>query len=304
VRRPNDLILRPDGGVWMLQGFPGKIVKVDAQGLPAGTTQYDAGGGQGEFGVLVSGRAHGNDEMILAGIRMVFSGGVNVQTLFLDICGLDGARRVALLEKEYAINFAELHMDELSMDFVWNRYAVGRDGKIYTAPARNEYRIEVRKADGAVERVITRPYESLARNKEQRDRAHQIMAAIGANYPTPPQEITTEETEPDIGGLFAHSDEELWVGTSRGSSVEERPAGAFVVLDAFDREGRYRRQIVLEGPGDPERDQLFMLDEERIVVVVGALDAFLTQQGVGTGEAESESEFEASPLEIICYRTE
>lgn len=303
VRRPNDMILRPDGEVWLLQGFPGKIVKVDATGQPAGSAQYDAGGGQGQFGVLVAGRAHGTDAIVLAGIRMVFSGGANLQTLFLDICGLDGTRKRSLLEKEYAVNFAELHMDELSMDFVWNRFAVGRDGTIYTAPPRNDYRIEVRDADGTVQRVITRPYASLPRRDEQRERAHQLMAAIGANYPSPPQRITTEETEPDIGALYARPDGVLWVATSRGAAEAERTPGTFTVLDEFDRAGIFQRQIAVAAPGDPEKDQLWLLGDDRAVLVVGALDAFLSQQGVVSGEGEAGEE-EASPLEVIGYRFE
>jgi hypothetical protein len=298
VRRPNDMLLRPDGEVWLLQGFPGKIVKVTADGQPAGSAQYDAGGGQGQFAVLNGGRSLGEADILLVGIRMSFGGALSRQTYFVDICQPDGQSETALLEKEHTIDYSSFHLDELAMDFVWTRFATGPDGRIYFAPTRNEYRIDVFAPDGTPERIIERPFTSLPRDESQRERAHQIIEAIGAYYPTPPQKITIEDHEPDVSGLYIRPDGELWVLSSRGA--HERPPGVFAVLDVFDAEGVYRRQVELVAPGDAENDSLFFLRDGRPVVVVGALDAFLTQQGVTGGGSEEAPE--AVPLEVICYR--
>jgi hypothetical protein len=67
------------------------------------------------------------------------------------------------------------------------------------------------------------------------------------------------------------------------------------LLDVFDHEGRFTHQMELRLPGDPDRDGLFLLDDGRLAVVVGGLDAWLSQQGV-----ESSSE-DAPVLEVICY---
>ena len=63
----------------------------------------------------------------------------------------------------------------------------------------------------------------------------------------------------------------------------------------------FRRQVVLRGPGDPEQDAIFLLGQDRAVVVVGVLGAFLSQQGVSAEESEESAEEESAPLEVICY---
>jgi len=74
---------------------------------------------------------------------MTFGGAVSQQTYFVDLCQPDGKRKVALLEKEHSIDYSAFHLDELAMDFVWTRFATGPDGRIYFAPERNEYRIDI-----------------------------------------------------------------------------------------------------------------------------------------------------------------
>ncbi len=67
------------------------------------------------------------------------------------------------------------------------------------------------------------------------------------------------------------------------------------MLDVFDAEGRFTHQLAVEVPGDPDRDGFFLLADGRVAVVVGGLDAWLSQQGV-----ESSSE-DAPVLEVIVY---
>ena len=111
-------------------------------------------------------------------------------------------------------------------------------------------------------------------------------------------EPQAEELQPDITGMWALDDGTLWVQTSRGDT--EPPDGAWTVLDVFDESGRFVRQVALAGDHDALRDSLQILPDGRILVVVGALDAFLTQQAVGGEDAVEEAE----PLEIICYSME
>jgi hypothetical protein len=231
---------------------------------------------------------------------MNFAGGVSKETYFLDICDATAARQKVLLEKERVVDYSALHMDEMEMDFIWTRFAVSPDGTIYVAPRRNEYRIEVTSPEGTVERVITRPYRSLERDAEQKEIARQIHEAIAAYYPAPLQKLTIEDTAADVAALYAAPGGELWVQTSRGAAVDDE--GVFCELDVFDPAGTFQRQLVLEGPGDASRDALYVLRDGRLIVVAGALDAFLTQQGVGqesTGAGQ-----ETAPLEVICYTLE
>lgn len=296
LRAPGDMFLDASGTVCVLQGFPGRIVKIAPDGTPVGEASHTVDGTPGRFNVLIAGRRLG-DDYLLAGIRMKFSGPGQADNIqFLDRCDPTGQRLVNYTEKTVSVNYAELVIDEGASDFPWMRLAAGADGRVFAAVPRNEYAITVYGPDGAGERVIRREYESLVRDEEQLETARRIQKAIGANYPTPVQEIRIEETEPDIGGLYPMSDGSLWVITSRGG--REAPEGCWIVLDVFDAEGGFEKQVALTGSHDADRDALTLLPDGRALVTVSALDSWLNQMGAvpETGAAE------VDPLEIVCYR--
>ena len=297
TRRPADLFITDDGTLNLLQSFPGRIVKLTPEGLPAGEATFSAGpDGSGQFAVMIGGRAVGQD-MILAGIRMTFGGAISKQTYFLSHCDNQGLQKVALLEKEHEINYADFKLDELAMDFVWGRLAVGPGGKVYAGPERNAYVIQVFGDDGTLEKSITREYTSPQRDERQRKLARQIIEAVGANYPRPPQEITIEDTEPVLGNLTVTDDGRIWTQTSIGN--QNTPSGTWVVLDVFDPAGKFEKQVALRGDHDPDRDAINILPNGKVVVIVGALDAWLNQQGTTAGAEAAE---EGEPLEVICYQ--
>jgi hypothetical protein len=296
-RRPNDMFITDDGIINILQGFPGRIVKITADGTPAGEATFSAGpDAAGQFGVLVVGRSDGND-MVLSGIRMTIGGAISQQTYFLSRCDAQGMQKSALLEKQHEINYADFKLDEMSMDFVWNRMDVGPDGKVYAGPERNNYLINVYGADGGIEKTITRQYTSPPRTGDEKKLARQIIEAVGANYPVQPREITIEETEAVFRSLAVTQDGRIWVQTSAGN--KNCPEGTWVVLDVFDPSGKFEKQVALQGMHDPSRDSVLVMPDGRVVVIVGALDAWLNQQGAaGSDEVAVESD----PLEVICYQ--
>ncbi len=299
VRSPNGMFRAGDGKVCILQGFPGKIVELASDGTPAGVTAHTVPGDQGgQFMALVTGQRYG-DGMILAGIRMTFSGpGQSDNNYFLDICNRQGVRQSTLFGKTVQVNFSSLVMDEGATDFPWNRFASAPDGTIYAALARNDYAITVFEPDGSVRHVIRREYQSVTRNDQETGVARRIQEAIASNYPTPAQKILVEDTAPDISGMFVTTDGRLWVKTSRGD--RESPEGCFTVLDVYDPDGNFDRQVALVGPHDAYRDGLTLLPDGRLLVVTSSLDSWLNQMGSVPDESEPESE----PLEIICYRIE
>lgn len=301
VRRPGDMLVAPDGTICVLQSFPGRIVKLHPDGTPAGEAKFTTGQqGEGQFSVLVRGLSAGPD-LLLAGIRMDFSGaGLSTQTYFLARCDGTGLQRQALLEKQYTINYADFQLDETGMDFIWTRVAAAPDGTVYTAADRNRYAIEVYPAAGPGGKdpalVITREVSPLPRTEKQRQLARQILEGIGANYPTPPKSITIEDTPAVIEGMWATADGRLWVQTSAGNRTP--PSGCWTVLDVFGADGAFLRQVALPGTHSADKDGLFILRDGRLVVVVGALDAFLNQQGVA---GEEDAGGESDPLAVICY---
>jgi len=299
VRRPNDMFIMADGTICVLQGFPGRIVKLNADGTPAGEANYSQGEtGSGQFAVLNRGFDLPGG-MLLVGIRMSFSGtGASNQTYFLSRCSNEGNEETALVEKENAINYNDFELTEEGLDFVWSRVAVGPEGNIYVAPGRDTYEIQVMTSDGDMIRTITRQYKQAPRNSQEKKTAYKIIEAVGAYYPTPPRRIATEETAPAIAALWVTSDGRLWV--QPGDADKSVPEGSWLVLDVFTPNGQFEKQVALPGSYNAQQDALFLQPDGTILVVVGALEAFLNQQAVSSEEDGGESE--AQPLEVICYR--
>ena len=183
------------------------------------------------------------------------------------------------------------------MDFVWSRLAVGPDGKVYAGPERNAYLINVYAPTAAIEKTITRPTLLRRANDNQNKMARQIIEAVGANYPHPPQEITIEDTEPVLSNLIVTDDGRIWTQTSDGQPEHARRhlGGHGCLLP----EGNFEKQVALSGEHDPNRDAINILPSGRVIVVVGALDAWLNQQGTTGKEEEAQ---EGDPLEVICYQ--
>jgi hypothetical protein len=296
VRRPGDMLLLPGGHLGLIQGFPGRIVRVGLDGLPAGDFTVGTGDPtQGRFAVLVQGASRGGTTA-LVGIQMTFSPtGASNQTFFLATYDDAGKQIRTYLSKDYPINYADFELDEGQMDFIWGRWDIAPDGRIYAATHRNAYEINVYAADGTLERAIDRPYESWMRDANAREVARQTLDAVARNYPAQPRKLTVENTDPDIGAVWAASGE-VWVLPSRGT--RERPPGCFNTWDVFDAQGVFVRQVALHLPGNPLQDALFLISPDRAVVVTGSLDAFLSQQGV---EAKGEAAADAGAMEVICY---
>ncbi len=301
IRHPNDMFFHPDGSLGLVQMFPGKIVKVNRDGSPSGALNFGSGDpSQGRFVVLLQGISRAGN-LVLAGIRMTFNtDGTNGQTYFLSRCDEMAVEQHCYFSKENTINYSDFVLTEEGLDFVWGRCALGLDGKLYVVPFRNEYEIDIYSVEGTLERMITREYESLTRDDEQREVARQILEAVARNYPAPPRDLGIEDTEPDIAQIRVSSSGEIWVRTSRGD--EELPENAMAVLDVFDSAGHFKKQVALGCPGNAREDALYFVGDDRVVMVAGALDAFLSQQGVSSEDEETDEE--ETPMEVICYSLE
>lgn len=297
VTRPAGMLQLSDGRLCLLQSFPGRIVMLKPDGLPAGEATYQpAGEGQqGSFNVLNGGFGAPGGKMVLLGIRMSMGGSaLSDQTYFLSLCDGQGKEQQAYLTKEYQINYADFRLDEAKMDFVWTRYAIGKDGTVYTAPERDAYLIRVQSPDGTVQREITRAHTIKPRDAEGNRTATRILEAVGSYYPTPLKGTSIEDTEPAIAAIFLDDKGNLLVQAIDPGAPEP---GVFAVLDVFDKQGKFVRQMALHCPGDPLRDGLVVLGGGHVAVLHGALEAWLTQQAVAGGESAGE----APALEVVYY---
>jgi hypothetical protein len=302
VRRPGDMFFLPDGTLGLVQSFPGKVVKIDLEGIPAGTMKVGgADPNQGRFGVLVAGRAQ-DEVIVLTGFNMNISGPAGMdQSFYLSRCDATGRELFQYITKEYPIDYGSPEgwvLDEAGIDFVWSgRFALGPKGHLYMAPSRDEYVIHILNPDGSLQRVVERDYEGRKRTDEELQETRLNLEAVGRNYPLPPRDVTCEGTEAVISGLFITEDGELWVANSNDNRDPDE--GVLSIFDVFDSNGQFQKKIQVEGPGDPNRDALYFPGPNRAMVVTGALDAFRSMQGVASEQAETEEE-ELPPLEVIC----
>ncbi len=297
IRRPGDMLLAPDGTLCLLQGFPGRIVRIHGDGTPAGDVTYSRPGADGgQFVVLVRGLPHPRG-MVLAGIRMSFAGaGKSIQDYFLAVCDQDGLQLNELLTKQSIIDYNDFELSEAGMDFIWSRCAAAADGTVYAAADRNAYRIAAYTTDEDPTLAFTRPVVVPDRTSDQKSVAHKILEGVGGNYPVPPRRYVVEDKPPVITGMWCTDDGLLWVQTSPG--INTPPSGCWDVLDVFDGQGTFLRQVALPGSYDPQRDSLQVLRDGRLLIITGALDAFLNQQAVA---GQDSGEDETTPLEVICY---
>ncbi len=287
TRRPVDMFFLPDGSIGLIQVFPGKIVLIDGQGNPAGTfplKSEDPNAGAG-FSVLIRGKSLGGN-IVLTGIDQSFATGMLDQTYFLRGYDAEGGITAKYVIKTAQQNFADMVLDEVSVDFVWNRWDLGDDGRVVVAPQRNAYLLEVREPGGELLRTFSRPYEPLPREESDTARAIALLEAQGRNYPVMPR-ITVSDVEPDIAAVQVHDDGAIWVTTSRG--VRSQPEGVMATFDVFDAEGVYVNRARLHHPeADGMHDLLYFVDGERAVLVRNFLNTFLSSVGVETAEPEAD----------------
>ncbi len=299
MRSPNDFFIDTNGVINILNGFPGKVIKIRPDGTPAGTVEFSVDGAKGQFGILFRGLPSPAG-MILAGFNMSFgSSSLSEQNYFLARCDPNGNQINRLAEKTSVLDYADFHMDEKPMDFVWSRLAVATDGSIYMGEARDEYVISALAPDGTLRHTIKRQHQAPARTPRQEKNAKKIFEAIAAKYPAPLRGCKIEKTEPVIGDIFVAGDNRLWVRPAVADS--DLPQGTWVLFDVFDPSGHLEKQVALKGSFNQNRDSVFILPDGRVVVVTGTLDAFLNQMGASGKE---DAAVEIDPLEIICFKLE
>jgi len=304
VRRPRQVLFMPDGTLGIVQSFPGKIVKIDLEGTPAGSLTPGDDPTAGGFGGLDDVR-YRDGHLVCCGSKMTRTDDGFLRTQYLASFAEDGTEKVRFLEKSNAPDFSNPEFNEKEEYFVnRGRWVLGPGGRIYAASERDHYAVYVYSPEGKLERVIERKMEPWKRTPEEYDRVGEGIV-IMANGRRLEIEKHIEDYEPSIAGLRVTDDGYLWVLSSR--STREQPEGIFQTYDVFDPEGHFVKQVAVACSGSSQQDNLFILGDHRVVVVKGAVEAIRTMFGNaghgGEDDENAESEpAEAEPLEVIVYR--
>ncbi len=305
VTSARDMALFDDGRVGVIQEFPGKMVMVDREGLPAGVCQPGGDDPSRGGGVSLTSCAAGHGLILMTGTAFPQRDDPAIQKRvnFLASFSPDGKELARFAQNETAYNFQDFVFAEREhMPNFWWGAAVGPDGNVYAAPQRHPYAIFVWRPDGTLIRTIERAYEPYRRSADDVARLRSTIDSAMNSLPIP-YRIEVEDLEPDIQvlqrGIRLQPDGSLWVLSSRGAYAN--PPGIMATFDVFDADGQFTRQIRLEGPDSAFRDGIFFPRPDRVVVVKGFVDALAAQFGRGSTQSDESGADEAT-MQVIGYR--
>ena len=298
TRTPSGLLFMPDGNLGLVQVFPGKVTKIGIDGTPAGALEIgDATtGGFLQLFDCVSG---GKQVIVTAEkINPENNGTAHRRSNYVAAFDDEGKETIRYFENEYFWDFTNFTFDESGMNRVdFRKVAVGKDGRVYVAPERDAYQINVYTADGTLERVIEREYIHRVRDDEEFNRVMTTMEAALAQIPN--AKIVPSKTEPDIGALDFGTDGNLWVTNSR--SGIDQPEGILTTWDVFTPDGHYFKTVSAKIEGDGENDLIIWTPSGDAVMVTGFTEAVQALQSGGAAGGEDDDE-EAEPMEVIYLK--
>lgn len=300
IRRATDVVFLPDGTLGLVQGFPGKIVQVDLEGLPAG--EFRPGGedpADGGF-LALRGAASVGGRLVLSGTRITRGDNTRTATNFISLFAMDQTDNVTIAEMTSEREFRGGEISEKD-DFFPHRggWALGPDGRVYLAPQRNNFRIEVYGPAGGLERAFSRKYQSWKRTGQELEKARESMIPFRRRNRRPPN-VVVEPTERDILDMRVALDGMVWVLPSRG--IKDQPEGIHSTWDLFDAEGVFQQTVSIACEGNGAHDALFFAGQDLVVLVKEHAEAMTAFRGQGAEAQDEETVLDARPLEVVCYR--
>ncbi|MCK9997282.1 MAG: hypothetical protein KAH56_13485 [Candidatus Krumholzibacteria bacterium] len=298
TRTPSGLLFMPDGNLGLVQVFPGMITKIGTDGTPAGVLKVgDAT--TGGFLQMFDCVSDGKQVIVTAEkINPENEGTAHRRSNYVAAFDDEGKETIRYFENEYFWDFTNFTFDESGMNRVdFRKVAVGKDGRVYVAPERDAYQINVYTADGTLERVIEREYVHRDRDEDEFNRVKMTMEAALAQIPN--AKIVPSKTQPDINSLKFGTDGNLWV-TNSYSGIDQ-PDGVLTTWDVFTPEGHFFKTVSAKCEGDGENDILIWTPDGNAVMVTGFTEAVQALQSRGAA-GEEEDEEEAEPMEIIYLK--
>jgi hypothetical protein len=291
-RRPQDMFFLPDGNLGVLQLAPGRIIMFTLDGEPLGDYPLPKGD-DGATPVLVGGQRMGKNLILVLNENKLGEGKIDI-TRSLAVIDPNGKELQRLHSETRTLDFANAVFDEKTWSTFDRRWAVGPDGRLFAVTQFPDYEIVVWGPDGKKQRVITREYEHLARTQEEMDRVKSIFEVFTRQVPNAQVKVSSDDQ--DIQTVYPRADGTLWVLGARGA--RNLADGVLGTFDVFDAEGRFQRQVTLQGQGNPLQDGYFFVGD-RLYVVTGFLDAAMAAAGGGDEDADMD---EAEPMAVICYQ--
>jgi len=295
IRNASDMFLTHDRKLAVSTGFPGGLVFLQLDGTPAGKKR-------------VTPQGAGNNKICFLDNATSFKGASRGEMIFVwgGQRTIDGTREQRRCLSRFSKDIQEITRyhetrhprgrsiagneadDYFPQDHL---HCIGPDGRLYFAPARNNYRIKVFSSDGQELHTIEREFSSRKRNTSELEYIQGLYSpSAGGSHG---QGIAAEVSEmaPDIEALHIGPEGNLWVQHSRSSF--DQPEGIMLTYDIFGPDGRWLSQKSIACAGNGLRDRLVPLADGRWLRLVGAIVGYNPSDGGGDEEDDR--------LEVVCY---
>jgi hypothetical protein len=290
-----------DERVGMVQGFPGKVVYVDRNGIPAGG--FTLGGEEtgGHFSIrdlrCIGDALVGHTERS----SIDFDADEVITRANLSVLDFDGVFGAELVSHEVSRGIMTIVLDEAANWAEFAAWAVGPLGVVATVAERDAWVINERGLDGELRRVFQRPCKMRRRTDEEKDEAaSSIRIAVATGRST--MEKKPLDTDPAIVDLHFASDGRLFVVTCH-HAPGQLPEGVAGRFDVITPGGEFLEELTLTFAGfDPEQDVLIFLDGSRFLVLRNYEDAEKAIHAAVLPEDEKEDLSDAKPFEVVLVR--
>jgi hypothetical protein len=296
-RRPEHMVFLPDGTLGLAQYINGKIVRIDLEGVPQSTIRPPTSDHEGDGLASIRRARYRAGTFVINGVQVRQLDDGMMRTQYLFRCDPEGKMEVDYLTRSASSNLMRDGWIEKNHYFPSHeRWDIDREGRVLAATERNEYRITVFASGGDPLFTFGRDHEPWKRTEDEKQEIRDALTVLrdGERIQV---EVDVEDHEPAVLALYARPDGEVWVMTSRGVRPEED--GIMVVYDVFDAAGVFTRQVALALDGDPDEDRLYLLGEDRVALVRGAVQARRNTFG---GSRAEEKELEAvHDLQVFAF---
>ena len=285
-RSASDIMLLPNGTLCVLQLMPARAVLLTVDGAAAGDhplPTYEDGGS-----AFLNGGSIAAGQIVLYMAKFFRKEtSFGLQTSFVR-ADSNGGITTTYWKLHQEVDMANVTFDEKGdAPPIW---AVGTDGRFFINNKWDAYYIEVIGSDGTSEYVIEREYEHFKRTPEDFKYIESLQEADGM---APVTDVS--ETHRDVSRLLPRENGELWVLSSRGKrDIQPNTIGKF---DVFDRQGRYVRQVIINGPFVPGRDGFYIVGE--FVYIVTNIGEFA---GRDQDDSAAEDDTSSNEISVLCVK--
>ncbi|MBM3495228.1 MAG: hypothetical protein FJX72_13040 [Armatimonadetes bacterium] len=298
-RYPTGLLLDRGTDIGVVQSSPGKIVRLHADGSPAGLIQIDSDAKSGSVAHLGGAMRVGDDLVAMYGLSSIDLATAKIVTESRLVHLADDGRELACYAKhtkeQVALKFVYDEAAEFSELSIWAL----APGRVYTVPRRSDYAIDVRAIDGRMLGRISRPFDTCRRSAEDRARIREFYeAALGGRMPF---EANVLDHDSAIMDLDVAADGRLFVRTCRQATGQLAPGDA-ARYDVIDPDSDEFSELVLHLDGfEAGRDDLVFLDGEHFLHLKN-IEAARAAVFAGIAGIERKGGMQDGPLEVVLCR--